>query len=479
MTGRDDAGASRAPKSGVYAALLGVAAAALALRLPGLFGDLWLDEIWTLDIARELRSPLGLFTEVRDSNNHHLNTFLYYLLDPLLGDRGSWSGFRVPSLLAGVGSVILAWSIASRIGRLEAVFACLLTTTSYLLIHFSSEGRGYALVVFFALASTLAVQRFAERKRWRSAAVFWLLACLGFLSHLLYLHVFVALALWLPLHLARRGERGPAIPLRLLQCFAPPAAFLAWFYVFDISRMKIGGGPAYQLFDVLVKATSYAGGGPATGPVALAAAGLTAGISLAAIAWLWRSGRSEWLFFLVVMYVSPALVIALARPDVMFVRYFLLSVAFGLIAVSCLLAEMWRRGGVIRLAACALVLLSLVGNGINVAGFYRHGRGAYLETLLYILDRTPNRRPVVASDHDFRNRTVILYYNRFLPPSRQIVYVKRARSPEWLLLHRIGELGEVMPIVGDQRGTRYRLQKVFPYSDLSGWHWILYRKQRM
>jgi hypothetical protein len=462
----------------VYAVVLAAAAAALALRIPGLFSDFWLDEIWTLDIARELRSPLELFTEVRHSNNHHLNTFLYYLLDPLVGDGGHWSLYRAPSLLAGVGGVVLAWSVACRIGRLEAVFACLLTTASYPLIHFSSEGRGYALVILFALASTLALQRFAERKSWWSAAGFWGLACLGFLSHLLYLHAFAALALWLPLHLARRGERGRAIPLRLLQCFTPPSAFLAWFYFFDISRTKIGGGPAYELSDVVVKAASYAGGGPATGPLALAAAGLTAAISLAAVAWLWRSGRSEWLLFLVVMFLSPTLVLAVMRPDVMFVRYFLLSVAFGLIAVGCLLAVMWRRGGAGRLAACALVLLFLVGNGVNVAGFYRHGRGAYLETLLFMLDRTPNRRPVVTSDHDFRNRTVILYYNRFLPPSRQVVYAKRARSPEWLLLHRIGELGEVMPVVGDRSGTRYQLRKVSPYSDLSGWHWLLYRKQR-
>jgi hypothetical protein len=450
-----------------------VAAAALCLRLPGLFSDFWLDEIWTLEIASKLQSPFELFTEVRHSNNHHLNTFVYYVL----GDRDHWSLYRIHSLLAGVGSVILAWSIALRVGRLEALLASLLTASSYLLIHFSSEGRGYSLVILFSLASYLVLQHFAERRRWRSAVAFWLLACLGLLSHLMYLHAFVALGLWLPLCLIRRGERRPAIPLRLLQCFGPPSAFLAWFYLFDISRTKIGAGLDYSMADILIKAASYTGGGPAAGPVALGATLITAGVTLAAIVWLWRRGRSEWLFFLVVIFLSPALVLSFTRPDAMFVRYFLLSTVFALIASSFLLAEMWRRRGVARIAVCTLVLLSMIGNGINVARFYRDGRGAYLEALEFIAERTPDGMPLVATDHR-RSRFLIRYYNRFLAPTERIIPVPQAKAPEWLLYHVIGELGETIPVVGDEHGTSYRLAKVFPYSDLSGWHWILYHKQR-
>jgi hypothetical protein len=458
-------------------ALLAAAVAALCLRLPGLFSDFWLDEIWTLEIARELRSPLELFTEVRHSNNHHLNTLVYYLLYGAFDDPSHWSAYRIHSLLAGVGSVFLAISIALRVGRLEAFLSGLLTTGSYLLIHFSSEGRGYALVIFFALASYWTLQRFAERARVSSAASFWLLACLGFLSHLLYLHVFIALGAWLALLLAKRGRPKPSTLLQLGQCFAVPSAFLAWFYLFDIRRTKIGEGPEYALLEVLTKAGSYAGGGPAAGPTALAAAVLSAGLALAAVFWLRRRGRDEWLFYLVVIFASPALVLSLMRPDVMFVRYFLLSTVFGLIVSSFLLAEMWRRGGGFRLAACALLLLYLVGNGANLTRFYRHGRGDYLEALRFIADHTSTGRPIVSSDQHFRNRTLVLYYNRFLPAGKQLAYVKQSRFAEWLLYHRIGELGEVLPALGQRANRRYRLVKVFPYSDLSGWHWILYRKE--
>ena len=179
-----------------------IVALAAAVRLPGCFSNFWFDEIWTFSYANQLDSPLQIFTELRHDNNHHLNTLIFYLL----GDCEHWMVYRIHSLVAGIGAVILAWFIARRAGGLEAVIASLLIAGSYLMIHFSSEARGYAMVVFFSFATFLTVQCFAEDKRWLSAVVFWLCVCLGFLSHLTYLHVFIAVALWLLVHLFKTCE---------------------------------------------------------------------------------------------------------------------------------------------------------------------------------------------------------------------------------------------------------------------------------
>ena len=64
-------------------ALLGLLALALALRVPGLFTDLWLDEIWTLDIVRRMDSAFDVFRTVRHSNNHHFNTLIRYWIGDL------------------------------------------------------------------------------------------------------------------------------------------------------------------------------------------------------------------------------------------------------------------------------------------------------------------------------------------------------------------------------------------------------------
>jgi hypothetical protein len=93
-----------------------------------------------------------------------------------------------------------------------------------------------------------------------------------------------------------------------------------------------------------------------------------------------------------------------------------------------------------------------------------------------VSDAATARLPTVAGDHRFRTHTVIRFYNRYLPPDRRIVYVEQDEHPDWLLLHRIGDLGPVDAALA-RHGERYVLERVARYSDLSGWHWLLYRRQ--
>ena len=141
--GPSQKGFLRDPLNMVFATIVVFAA---AFRLPGLFTDFWLDEIWTLSRTNLLNSPVEIFTEFLSSNNNHLNTLIFYLL----GEQKQWMLYRLHSLAAGIGTVIIAWLIAYQKGRLEAIIASLLTAGSYLMIHYSSEARGYAMVIFFS-----------------------------------------------------------------------------------------------------------------------------------------------------------------------------------------------------------------------------------------------------------------------------------------------------------------------------------------
>ena len=62
----------------------------------------------------------------------------------LFGPSAHSITYRIPAVLAGVGTVVMAGWISSRRGRLEALSAMLLVAASYPLIHYSSEARGYA-----------------------------------------------------------------------------------------------------------------------------------------------------------------------------------------------------------------------------------------------------------------------------------------------------------------------------------------------
>ena len=63
----------------VGSCLLIVAVAAL-LRARSAMNDLWMDEIWSVELVRELHSPLEIFTKIHHDNNHYLNSLFIYFV---------------------------------------------------------------------------------------------------------------------------------------------------------------------------------------------------------------------------------------------------------------------------------------------------------------------------------------------------------------------------------------------------------------
>src|SRR5207253_29604 len=129
-----------ASKPTLYAALCGgVFLVAAAIRIRAAFNDLWLDEIWSVELVRELHSALGVFTQTHQANNHYLNSLFIYFV----GQRGNWPGYRIPAECFGIGTVALAWFIGARRDRWTGFFSMLLASFSYVLVLYSSEARGY------------------------------------------------------------------------------------------------------------------------------------------------------------------------------------------------------------------------------------------------------------------------------------------------------------------------------------------------
>ena len=450
--------------------------AAAALRVPGCFSDPWLDEIATLIMTGQLQSAMGIVTEMHTDNNHPLNSLICYLL----GSGRPDALYRLHSLAAGTGAVVLAWFIGCGAGRLEARFAALLMAVSYPMIHFSNEARGYALVIFFALATFLAMQRFLSKPLGAGAAAFWLCTVLGVLSHLMYLSVFIAAHAWFAVDAIGSRRKLLHIAARYALGFAVPWVILALFYFLLFKHLHVGRGPSYVLGDILVRAFSFAGGGPATGFVAISVAISVACLFLAATLRQRHMGNGAWAFTLTVIFLPPV-VATVHRFDVLPVRYFLFCIAFGLVAAGAVLAAAVRRGGAPRVAVAIVMAGFLIGNGINVYGLYRYGHGSYREALQLMAALNEGPRIIVSSDQDFRNRLTLKYYERDLPADKQLVYVDRHEFPPegtpWRILHRIGETGPIDQIVQDRYRNSYALVKHFPYSGrLSGWHWFLYHR---
>ncbi len=465
----------RAAELALPIAVLALVAAGVLARVWGLQTDFWLDEVWSYDLARGLHSPLEVLTRLHHSNNHHLNTLFLYLLGP---DLPHWGWYRLLSLAAGIGSVALLARIAAERGRAEGWIAAVLGSCSYVLVFHSAEARGYALVVFFALLAYLQLGRLLAQPTWRRGAVFGLTVVLGFLSHLQFMHVYAAACAWSAWRAVRSPEPIAERLRALLRMHAVALMLLAGLYWVDVRKLHVGGGPDYDVLQVLGSTAALLFGVPAAGWLPFAALALAVGTAVAGIVQLARRGEEAWVFHLVVILISPAILLAVARPDVLFERYFILSHAFLLLLLADLLAAAWRSNVAWRAVAAACLLAMIAGNGVLIARFLRDGSGRYLEALEFIATETPGSIARVASDNDGRTSMMVDFYQRWLPAGERIDYVRQEQWPDsiqWVLVHSL--TGAPPPDTTlSIASQRFDLARRFPRGSHAGWAWTLFRR---
>ena len=95
-----------------WAALAGVLALALALRLFKADAALWYDEIFTL--VNFVRLPTGELIASYDSlNNHMLYSLAAQACVAVLGENPL--ALRLPAILLGIGSIFVQWRISRRV----------------------------------------------------------------------------------------------------------------------------------------------------------------------------------------------------------------------------------------------------------------------------------------------------------------------------------------------------------------------------
>ncbi|MBI4815651.1 MAG: glycosyltransferase family 39 protein [Deltaproteobacteria bacterium] len=133
---------------------------ATLLRLPGLDGQLWLDEIYAwLD---HFRVPLAeLVTHYRGDVQHTSYAVLANLLVSLLGEA-RWV-VRLPAVLAGVAGIAATHFLVARfVDFRSGLLAAFLLAVSFHHVWFSQNARGYTLLAFLVMTSAHALLRILE-----------------------------------------------------------------------------------------------------------------------------------------------------------------------------------------------------------------------------------------------------------------------------------------------------------------------------
>lgn len=462
----------------LWAVAAAVMLLAVEVRVWASLDDFWLDEIWSWMFAAEAPSAVHLFTQVRHDNNHFLNTWILYLLGP---DR-PWIVYRLPAVAAGVATVALSGFTAWRWGRVEALTALAITGGSFLLIQYSSEARGYAYALLFTVALWELAQRSFETRRVGCDGLFAACAVLGFLAHVTFVCVYAALVGWGAWRLLREEHAWPKRAAMLVGWLLIPLSFLGWLAWVNLRHLAIGGGDVLPWTEVITQTLSLAVGGPWSGP---AAAVTAAAVVIAAAAGLYqmhRAGLHLWLPLTAGAFLLPALVLLVTQPAVVYPRYFLVNVLLLQLLLAWLLAQVYRRGRLGQLLYALALAAMLAGNVVWTARLLEHGRGGYQAAVERLLAHTPGDTLTVGSDHDFRNGLVLHFYYQRSGSDKRLTYYRRnqwpAGGPQWVLTHSFARDFSPAPTLHDDAGNRYRLEAVYPYAGLSGWHWALYRNAK-
>jgi hypothetical protein len=217
---------------------------ALALRLGGFGQGLFADELSTAWVV--LGHGLGhVVSSVR--SNDEITPPLFFVLAWASSKLGSNPDLlRLPSLVAGVGTVPIVYAIGMRtVGRRAALIAAAIIALSPFLVYYSTEARSYALMIALVGGSSLALLNALDDDRPRWWVVYAALSVGAMYSH--YTAVFPLLgqfawAFWTHPTLRRRlllANAGaalafaPWIPGYLADQRSPTTAILAALQPFD------------------------------------------------------------------------------------------------------------------------------------------------------------------------------------------------------------------------------------------------------
>ena len=227
--------------------LLGV-----ALRIPGLGSDLWLDEILTV-VRLVPGSVVSLFTGPETLNNHLLHTLLVRVSVAAFGVE-EWA-VRLPALLFGVATIPALYLLARLALRSrEALFASVILATSYHHVFFSQNARGYTGLLLWTALSTWFLLRALIDDRWRDWILYFVTGALAPLTILLGGAVALGQMMALPF-VALRIRRAGGSPRPAILKAVP---FVGAVGMVGLAVLEVVGGEA---FGVVSPGRTWTGGG--------------------------------------------------------------------------------------------------------------------------------------------------------------------------------------------------------------------------
>lgn len=474
----------------IGASVLVVLAGAI-IRFVWALDGFWFDEIFSWQLAQNAQSIPDVLFETRYDNNHLLITLWMHLLR----EHASSLAYRLPFLLCGIATVVLAGVISRKFNAAAPLTAMLLFSTSLLLTQYSTEARGYAPVVFFGLLAYFIIDKYYDTPSKNMRIVFLLCSVLGFASHMTFLLPLGALAASCALPLTAKNCRN------LVSWFGLPALAIATVYISSYKDMIYW--TRNDTINPVVALHEIVNGIFSVGPTAYGIA-----VSLILIAWVcvdslrswWKLSRRDCVFFGMMLLGFGAVVVASLMNGVLAIRFAILPIAFFYLQANGYLWQWsgessYRKGFVLMLCLC----IATIGS-IDVYKSMQFERGKLRDVLLYIAERSETNQvqigsnsasiPLMMKFYETRiNTPKELHYSYHGIPKQEVqdafIYeildrkiLERTETdpiPMWFIENQAWDETEA-PGTLQRNGLQYSLQEAFYHHGFSGWNMFVYKQ---
>ena len=329
----------------------------LGLRIAEARGGLWLDEAWSAVYAARARTPLGVFIAINHDNNHHLNSLWLQAIG--LG-APPWLA-RLPSIIAGTASILIAAAIGARRNAASAMIAAILFAISPIMVEYGAEARGYGTMILAFLALILVVDRAARPPRLKTGV----LAAFGMLSQLTMVFGIAAVSGWVLARLFAAGWRRKAIE-RTFDAMAPAAAAALLMFAIVLGAaaasstgMQVGSYEPFTLERLLqgLRALTMDTIGIAA-PSGWLDAALALLLTLAAVSLPALRPRAA--LYLLAIVGLPLMIALLKVPNTGYARYFLIGGVSMLLLIADAAGTMWTVASVSARAVIIVVMVAVI-----------------------------------------------------------------------------------------------------------------------
>ncbi len=436
-------------------------------------GTLWFDELLSLQWARSAENPWQIWEVFRHDNNHPLNSLWLWLVGedrfPLI--------YRLLSMVSGVCTLVLIWMAARRLAKTFAWVPLLLASTSFPLVLYASEARGYAPALACLLGAWLVVSTRTESGlAWR-VPLFWLL-CLGAMfSHGTSLVILAALGVYFLVDRQTKGGHWLQTFGGAVVWFGVPLVAAALYWFFFLRVMIIAGGPEYTLPTVLAHLFGYALGAPGAGHWVFALVGLL--VLVAVLIFARFPDVATRVFFAGAVLIFPALSLVATDTTYLYFRYFLVSLPFVYLLSAPLAAsiEGWAHGW--RILAAVMLGAVVLGQTPRLLQLIYVGRGDYVTALRVIAEDSSPRKSIVANN-EMQVGFVLSHNKKFNPELAPLTLVPQARAPdqptEWIVYVTQDDPPVPPGSSINLHGSSYGLVSFHRSAPVSGAHWAIYRR---